>query len=101
MRDPEVTTRLTMRHLLTHTGGWDGDFFPDTGAGDDALARYVKLMADLPQRTPLGTILSYNNAGFSVAGRVIEVVTGKTFEAALNELVLEPLGLNRSLHVPH
>ena len=39
MRDHEVTTRLTMRHLLTHTGGWDGDFFPDTGNGDDALAR--------------------------------------------------------------
>ena len=100
MRDPEVTARLTMRHLLTHTGGWDGDFFPDTGNGDDALARYVKLMADLPQRTPLGTILSYNNAGFSLAGRVIEVVTGKTYEAALKELVLEPLGLKHSFLFP-
>ena len=100
MRDPEVTTRLTMRHLLTHTGGWDGDFFPDTGNGDDALARYVKLMADLPQRTPLGTILSYNNAGFSLAGRVIEVATGKTYEAALKELVLDPIGLKHSFLFP-
>ena len=66
MRDPEVTARVTMRHLLTHTGGWEGDFFPDTGNGDDALARYVKLMANLPQLTPLGTILSYNNAAFSL-----------------------------------
>src|SRR5579863_3467456 len=72
MRDPDVTARLTMRHLLTHTGGWDGDFFPDTGNGDDALAKYVKLMADLPQLTPLGTILSYNNSAFSLAGRAIE-----------------------------
>lgn len=100
MRDPEVTTRLTMRHLLTHTGGWDGDFFPDTGNGDDALARYVRLMADLPQLTPLGTIFSYNNAAFSLAGRVVEVVTGKTFEAALNELVLQPLGLKHSFLFP-
>jgi len=100
MRDPEVTTRLTMRHLLTHTGGWDGDFFPDTGNGDDALARYVKLMADLPQLTPLGTILSYNNSAFSLAGRVVEAVTGKTYEAALKDLVLEPLKLQHSFLFP-
>lgn len=100
MRDPEVTARLTMRHLLTHVGGWDGDFFPDTGNGDDALANYVKLMAELPQLTPLGTILSYNNSAFSLAGRVIEAVTGKTYEAALKELVLEPLGLKHSFLFP-
>jgi len=100
MRDPEVATALTMRHLLTHVGGWDGDFFPDTGNGDDALARYVKLMAELPQLTPLGTILSYNNAAFSLAGRVIETVTGKTYEAALGELVLAPLGLKHSFLFP-
>jgi CubicO group peptidase (beta-lactamase class C family) len=100
MRDPEVTTRLTMRHLLIHVGGWDGDFFPDTGNGDDALARYVKLMAELPQLTPLGTILSYNNAAFSLAGRVVEAVTDKTYEAALEELVLAPLGLKHSFLFP-
>lgn len=100
MRDPEVTAQVTMRHLLTHTGGWEGDFFPDTGNGDDALANYVKLMADLPQLTPLGTLLSYNNAAFSLAGRVVEVVTGKTYEAALKELVLTPLDLKHSFLFP-
>lgn len=100
MRDPEVTARVTMRHLMTHTGGWVGDFFPDTGAGDDALAKYVGMMADLPQLTPLGTTWSYNNAAFSLAGRVIEVITGKTYEAALKELVLDSLGLKRSYLFP-
>ncbi len=100
MRDPEVTARLTMRHLLTHTGGFEGDFFADTGNGDDALANFVSLMRDLSQLTPLGSLLSYNNAAFSLAGRVIEVVTGKTYEAALKELVLEPLGLRHSFLFP-
>jgi CubicO group peptidase (beta-lactamase class C family) len=100
MRDPQVTERVTMRHLLTHTGGWEGDFFEDTGAGDDAVARYVALMAELPQLTPLGSVWSYNNAAFTLAGRVIEVLTGKTYEAALKELVLRPLGLRRSLLFP-
>jgi CubicO group peptidase (beta-lactamase class C family) len=100
MRDPSVTERATMRHLLTHTGGWQGDFFPDTGNGDDALARYVRLLADVPQLTPLGAVWSYNNAGFSVAGRVIERIVGTTYEAALKQLVLEPLGLTRSYLFP-
>ncbi|MEU0486390.1 serine hydrolase domain-containing protein, partial [Streptosporangium sp. NPDC006013] len=32
---------ITVRHLLTHTGGFDGDLFEDTGRGDDCLDRYV------------------------------------------------------------
>jgi CubicO group peptidase (beta-lactamase class C family) len=100
MRDPAVTAGVTMRHLMTHTGGWVGDYFPDTGNGDDALAKFVGLMADLQQLTPLGTVWSYNNAAFSLAGRVIEVVTGKTYETALKELVLAPLGLSRCCLFP-
>jgi CubicO group peptidase (beta-lactamase class C family) len=56
----------------------------------------VAAVATLAQVTPLSEIWSYNNAGFYIAGRVIEVVAGKPFEAALRELVLEPLGLTMS-----
>ena len=90
-----------MRHLMTHTGGWAGDYFLDTGDGDDALERYVAAMADLPQLTPLGTLWSYNNAAFSLAGHVIAKITARTFEAALKDLVLDPLGLRRSFINPH
>jgi CubicO group peptidase (beta-lactamase class C family) len=100
MSDRAVTEGLTIRHLLTHTGGWQGDFFADTGNGDDALAKYVGLMARLPQLMPLGTVLSYNNSAFSLAGRIVEMVTGSTYEAALKELVLKPLGLQRSYLFP-
>lgn len=101
MRDPEVTERLTMRHLLTHTGGWLGDYFLDTGDGDDALERYVSALAEMQQLTPLGTQWSYNNSAFSIAGLVIAKLTGKTFETALKELILDPLGLRRSFINPH
>jgi CubicO group peptidase (beta-lactamase class C family) len=93
--DEEASAGATLRHLLSHMGGWAGDFFHDTGAGDDALARYVADMAELPQLAPLGSVWSYNNAGFSLAGHLIEVVTGKSYEAALQELVLDPLGLEQ------
>ena len=92
----DVAAQVTMRHLLTHTGGWFGDYFDDLGPGDDALAKMVEKIADLPQQTPLGEVWAYNNAGFYLAGRVLEVITGKTFEGALKELVLDPLGMTMS-----
>lgn len=100
LRDESVADRITVLQLLNHTAGWTGDFFTDTGDGDDALARYVEAMAGLNQVSPLGTIASYNNASLCLAGRVVEKVTGQTYEAALKELVLEPLGLERSYLFP-
>jgi CubicO group peptidase (beta-lactamase class C family) len=73
-----------------------GDFFDDAGLGDDALDIVVKRMDRLPQMTPLGEIWSYNNAGYYLAGRVIEVVTGEPYEEAAHELVLEPLAMGTS-----
>ncbi len=100
VNDEAAAARVTVRHLLTHMGGWEGDYFRDTGAGDDALAKYVADMAGLKQLTPPGAVWSYNNAAFSVAGRIVEVVIGKTYQAALQELVLQPLGLQRSFLDP-
>jgi CubicO group peptidase (beta-lactamase class C family) len=91
--DEATSSQATIRHLLTHTSGWAGDFFHNTGAGDDALSRYVADMRDLPQLAPIGALWSYNNAGFSLAGEVIQAVVGKSYEAVLKELVLDPLDL--------
>ena len=100
LADDDVAERVTTRHLLTHTGGWYGDYFADPSRGDDALERILPELAELPQLAPLGQIWSYCNSGFYVAGRVIEVLTGKPFESAARELVLEPLGMSRSFFFP-
>ncbi len=100
LSDARTAAEVTLRHLLTHTAGWEGDDFSDPGWGDDALARYVAGMAQLPQIVPIGETWSYCNSGFDLAGRIIEVATGKTFEAALRNLVLEPLGMANAFLSP-
>jgi CubicO group peptidase (beta-lactamase class C family) len=96
MTDANVTKRITVRQLLNHTGGFSGDIFDDTGNGDDALEKYVALLNKTPQVTPLGQIWHYNNAALCIAGRVIEVVTGKVYEQTVREMMLEPLGMTQS-----
>ena len=100
LQDKSVARRVTIRHLLTHVGGWVGDYFNDFGSGDDALEKMVKDIAKLPQIQPLGTIWSYNNTGFNVAARIIEVVTRKPYEQAAQEMLFDPIGLKMSFFYP-
>jgi len=69
VQDEGASEGATMRHLLTHTAGWVGDWFPeDLGHGDDAVARYVESMAETPQLTrssPTTTQGSTSPAGSS------------------------------------
>ncbi len=98
--DKDVSEKVTVRQLLTHMGGWVGDYFNDFGNGDDALDKMVKDIARMPQVQPLGTIWSYNNTGFNVASRIIEVVTKKPYEQAMQEMLLDPLGLDMTFFYP-
>jgi CubicO group peptidase (beta-lactamase class C family) len=94
--DERAAARVTLRQLLNHSAGWLGDYFEDFGPGDDALARYVAGMRRLPQLTAPGRVFFYNNAAVCLAGRLIEVVTGSTYEAAVRKLLLKPLGFAHS-----
>jgi CubicO group peptidase (beta-lactamase class C family) len=99
--DGAASAQITLRNLLTHTSGFDGgDFFFDGGRGDDCLARYVAALADLRQITPPGAYWSDNNAGFTVLGRIIEVVTGQVWDAALRDRLLAPAGLESTVTLP-
>jgi CubicO group peptidase (beta-lactamase class C family) len=100
LQDEEVAKKVTVRHLLTHMGGWVGDYFNDFGNGDDALEKMVEDIAKLPQVQPLGKIWSYNNTGFNIAARIIEIVTRKPYEQAAQEMLFDPLGLDMTFFYP-
>src|SRR5579859_3512428 len=76
----DVSGQVTIRHLLTHTSGLDGDVFTDTGRGDDCLERYTGLLAGTPSVFCPGAAYSYCNSGFVVLGRIIEVLDGQSWD---------------------
>ncbi|BBH68352.1 serine hydrolase [Actinoplanes sp. OR16] len=92
--DAEASRRITVRQLLSHTGGFDGDLFEDTGRGDDAVDRLVAFMrGNARQVSEPGELFSYCNAGFCALGALIARLHGATWETALRELLIEPLGV--------
>ncbi len=96
------TTRnaVTARHLLTHTSGIDGDFFVDSGRGDDSIERFLRMCAMLPSLFPLGTKVSYCNVGFAVLGRVVEVLRRETYDVAMRRRIFKPLGMEHAMTLP-
>lgn len=98
--DPVATHTVTMRQLLTHTSGIDGDIFTDTGRGDDCVEKFVAALSTAQQIFAPGTSWSYCNSGLVVAGRVVEVLRGMSWDQALAKYICEPLGLKNTTTLP-
>lgn len=99
--DPAATRTVTVRMLLNHTGGWDGDVLlvkPVGGRNDDALAQLPAYMEGVvEQLTAPGTLFHYNNTGFSLAGRVVEIVSGRSYEDFVRDEIFAPLGMDETV----
>lgn len=101
LADKRARDMITLRQLLSHQSGLFGDYYDDFGMGDDALARCVASFFTLRQLTAPSELWAYCSSGFMLAGRVVEVVTCQSFEAALRQHVFEPLGLEHSFLFAH
>ncbi|MFG3342436.1 serine hydrolase domain-containing protein [Glycomyces sp. NPDC048151] len=96
LADERAAATISVGNLLNHTAGFDTWMLRDTGDGDDALATYVDHLDELTLIAEPGERASYSQAAYNLLGRVIEVVTGKTYEQAVRDLLFEPLGLENT-----
>lgn len=105
-RDDEIT----VDQLLSHRSGM-GDFGNDFG--DDlrelvladlgrrfTYAEVLDLVADVPRVGEPGDAYHYTNANYIVLGAIVQAVTGGTLGAALDEHIIEPLGLDATFYGP-
>ncbi|MCD2109293.1 serine hydrolase [Rhodococcus erythropolis] len=98
--DEEATRTVTMRHLLTHAGGFTGDASLSAGWGDDALGRAMARLSELQQEFPVGEVFSYSNSGFALAGHVVAKISSLTFEEFVTQRILAPLHMKNSAFLP-
>lgn len=96
MPDPKYDDAVTVRHLLSHTVGWDGDHLFIHQPEPQELDAIFGPMQRARQLVPPGGPFSYSNAAFSVAGRLVEVMLEQPFAEALRARILAPLGMNRT-----
>jgi CubicO group peptidase (beta-lactamase class C family) len=92
----DVSSSVTIRQLLCHVSGIDGDFFEDTGNGTDGTERLIERARMLPSLFDPGAMMSYCNFGFAVLGRIIEVKRRKSWDDALKDHLYDPLGMTHA-----
>ena len=94
----EIATTVTLRHLLTHTGGTGGlDNLESDYAGDRrALRTHAEYLEHHSARPPAfepGSQVDYSNYGFVLLGAILENVTGQDYYDLLREKVFAPAGM--------
>ena len=86
--------RITVRHLLTHTSGmWEIGFRQWRLPQPDSLEEAVARLRPLRMAADPGMRQKYFNPGYSVAARLVEVVSGQPFDAYMRDNVFLPLGM--------
>jgi CubicO group peptidase (beta-lactamase class C family) len=98
LSDPYVTSQMTIRDLLVHRSGLGlgaGDllWWPPSTYDRGEIARRLRY---LPLATSFRSAYAYDNVLYLIAGEVIEVVSGRSWEDFVTERILRPVGMTGS-----
>lgn len=97
---PEAWREVTIHHLLTHTSGITNYTELPDQYEKRALASFIQDAMNRIRRMPLqfkpGEKWSYTNTGYKLLHEIIEKTSGKSFDGALKEYILDPLGMKNT-----
>ena len=102
----DIGEKVTVHHLLTHTSGIPSytslpGFFANVSRNPYKVAEFVKTYTSGNLEFEPGTKFSYNNSGYFLLGAIVERITGKSYEQALKEMILDPLGMKNTGYDNH
>lgn len=100
--DKRLSSLLTVRHLLNHTGGLSDysssdEYRQAVCAHPEAPWNYERIMDVGLRNTPLfepGSGWAYSNPGYAFLKELIELISGEDYDAFLDEAIVKPLGLS-------
>jgi CubicO group peptidase (beta-lactamase class C family) len=99
----DVASKVTVRHLLTHTGGTGDIFGPQFTAHRLELrehADYLKLYGSRPLTHEPGAEHRYSNYGFVLLGALIEKITGTSYYEHVRTKIFQPAGMTSTDSLP-
>jgi CubicO group peptidase (beta-lactamase class C family) len=98
--DRTATKQITVRMLLNHTCGVDGEYFPDLGPDAERIEDVIPRIARQGQIHGPGVELSYCNAGAVLAGYLVQRLLGKSWYTLVEERIFKPLELQHAVVQP-
>ena len=100
LADKEALEAITVKMLLNHTSGIDGEMWPEQGHDDETIEKGIERFAALGQLFPPGTASSYCNAAVTIAGYLAQVVTGTSWYDLIKERIFKPLDMRHAAALP-
>jgi len=98
LKDPQISSTITIQHLLTHTSGistYEGLALSDKQSENStALKENVMKLSNIKLTAPPGEKYQYSNANYIILGALIEAVTNETYSSYMEKHIFQPLNMN-------